>query len=192
MADSPGDQRPDLTPALEALLETIVVSSPALAGIKASGIVVVALGAHGPAVASIRPLGPFARSVRIGGRRRSIELGLRPGFFLAGDGPQRLATLCHELLHLDPGNDGALLDSNRHHARSQRSLDQQARRLAEDLIAAGPPTLALCLAHHGEVRLRAWRRRPCDTTPRSAFTDDDVFSAIVAMHTASDRRGGWW
>jgi hypothetical protein len=192
MADPAVDARPDLTPALEALVALMIASTPALAGLKAERILVVALGAHGPAVASIRPFAGAARSVKIDGHRRTIELGLRPAFFLDGDGPRRLATLCHELLHLDPARDGALLEENRHATRSQRSLDKQARTMAEHLIASAPPLAALCLAHHGEVRLRAWRRRPCDTTPRAAFVDGDVFSSIVMMHTAADRRGGWW
>jgi len=192
MAEARLDCRPDLTPALEALVGLVVKSTPALAGLKAEQIVVVALGAHGPAVASIRPFTGAARSVKIDGQRRTIELGLRPAFFLDGDGPRRLATLCHELLHLDPAHDGALLEGNRHATRSPRSLDKQARAIAEHVIATAPPLAVLCLAHHGEVRLRAWRRRPCDTTARSAFTDADVFSSTVTMHTPADRRGGWW
>ena len=192
MADPAVDARPDLTPALEALVALMVTTTPALAGLKAERILIVALGAHGPAVASVRAFAGTARSVKIGGHRRTIELGLRPTFFLDGDGPRRLGTLCHELLHLDPAHDGALLEGNRHASRTQRSLDKQARGMAEHIIASAPPLAALCLAHHGEVRLRAWRRRPCDTTPRGSFVDGDVYSSILMMHTAADRRGGWW
>lgn len=191
MAD-PLDPRPSLTPVLEGLLARTIAATPSFSGLIASDILVVGLAAHGAAVASIRPLRGQAASVVVGAARRRIELGLRPGFFLAGDGPSRLATLCHELLHLDPQRPGALLDDNRHTRRSQRSLDTEAARIATAAIAALPPTALLCLAHEGEVRLRMWRRRPCDDTARSRFTDADVFDGIVAMHTPADRRGGWW
>jgi hypothetical protein len=188
----PHDPRPALTPALEGLLAHIIDVTPAYAGLVATDILVVGLAAHGAAVASIRPLRGQAATVVVAGHRRRIELGLRPGFFLGGDAPARLATLCHELLHLDPQRPGALLDDNRHARRSQRSVDAEAARIATAVIAALPPTRLLCLAHDGEVRLRMWRRRPIDDTARSRFTDADVFDGIVAMRTPPDRRGGWW
>lgn len=191
MADAV-DPRPALTPAIEGLLARLITASPAFSGLIATDILVVGLAAHGGAVASIRSLVGQARSVVIAGSRRRIELGLRPGFFLDGDAPTRLATLCHELLHLDPQRAGTLLDDNRHTRRSQRSVDAEAARIATAAIAALPPTQLLCLAHDGEVRLRMWRRRPIDDTARSRFTDADVFDGVVAMHTPADRRGGWW
>lgn len=188
----PLDPRPTLTSALEGLLLRLITVSPAFAGLVASDVLVVGLAAHGAAVASIRPLRGQAASVVIGGHRRRVELGLRPGFFLEGDAPTRLATLCHELLHLDPRRAGALLDDNRHARRSQRSVDAEAAGIARAAMNALPPAQLLCLAHEGEVRLRMWRRRPIDETARSRFTDADVFDGIVAMHTPADRRGSWW
>src|SRR5262245_14618779 len=102
------DARPLLTPALEALVLDVVSRVPQFAGIAATDAVVVALGAHAHAAASVRALDGLARSVTIDGRRRRIELGLRPPFFLDGDAPRRLATLVHELLHLDPAGPGRL------------------------------------------------------------------------------------
>jgi hypothetical protein len=186
------DPRPTLTPALEGLLARLIAVSPTYHGLVVTDLLVVGLAAHGTAVASIRPLRGQAHSVVVDGHRRRIELGLRPAFFLDGDAPTRLATLCHELLHLDPHRPGDLLDDNRHARRSQRSVDAEAARIARAAIAALPPAQLLCLAHHGEVRLRMWRRRPVDETARSRFTDADVFDGVIAMHTPADRRGSWW
>jgi hypothetical protein len=186
------DPRPALTPALEELLGRLIAVTPQFSGLVATDILIVGLAAHGAAVASVRPLVGQARSVIIEGNRRRVELGLRPGFFLDGDAPSRLATLCHELLHLDPQRPGMLLDDNRHRHRSQRSVDAEAARIATAAVAALPPTQVLCLAHDGEVRLRMWRRRPIDDTARSRFTDADVFDGLVTLRTPADRRGGWW
>lgn len=188
----PVDLRPALTPALEALLRAVINVTPAFQGLVATDILIVALAAHGTAVASIRPLHGQASSVVVDGHRRRVELGLRPAFFLDGDAPRRLGTLCHELLHLDPRRRGALLDDNRHVHRSQREVDRAAAALATAAVQVLPPAQLLCLAHDGEVRLRAWRRRPCDETARSRFTDKDTYDAIVHVVTPADRRGGWW
>lgn len=186
------DPRPELTPALESLLEELVRLTPSFRGLSVDAIVVVGLSAHGASVASVRTLAEHAASVVIGGRRRAIELGLRPGFFLDGDAPSRLATLCHELLHLDPVRPHVLREANRHARRSQSSLDVEAADVATAAIAQLPPSSLLCLAHDGEVRLRCWRHRPVSETRDRAFTDADVFDGLVRMHTPADRRGGWW
>jgi hypothetical protein len=186
------DPRPALTPALEALLGQLIDATPAFAGLVATDLLVVGLAAHGAAVASVRSLRGQARGVVVDGRRRRVELGLRPDFFLGGDAPRRLGTLCHELLHLDPRRPGHLLDENRYARKSQRALDREAAAIAAAALGGLPPTAFLCLAHDGEVRLRQWRRRPCDETAGSTFGDRDVFDGVVRMHTPPDRRGGWW
>jgi hypothetical protein len=186
------DSRPALTPALEALLAQLIEVTPTFRGLSVDAIVVVGLAAHGVSVASVRPLSGEAARVVVDGKDRSVELGLRPGFFLDGDAPSRLATLCHELLHLDPTWPHALRDENRHARRSQTSLDAEAADLATAAIAQLPPSSLLCLAHDGEVRLRCWRHRPVTETRGRAFTNADVFDGIVRMHTPTDRRGGWW
>lgn len=186
------DPRPALTPALEALLELVIGVTPAFTGLVFHDLLVVGLAAHGTAVASVRSLRGQARTVVVGGQRRRIELGLRPDFFLRGDAPRRLGTLCHELLHLDPARPGHLLDDNRHAHRSQRDVDRQAGGIAAAALKALPPTSLLCLAHEGEVRLRMWRRRPCDETAGSVFGDRDVFDGVVHLRTPPDRRGSWW
>jgi hypothetical protein len=186
------DPRPDWTAALERLLVAVAGALPPLAGLDAGDILVVGLAAHGTGVASVRELRGQCRHVVIEGRRRVIELGLRPPFLLDGDAPTRLATLVHELLHLDPRRSGRLLDDNRHARRSHASLEREARDHARRLLDTLEPALLLCLAHDGEVLLRHWRHRPAETTKRRAFTDDDVFRGPVLVQTPADRRGGWW
>lgn len=186
------EPRPDLTPAIEAMLSSFIAVTPKLAGLFADQIVVVALGAHGTAVASVRELAGQASSVTIGGRRRRIELGLRPGFFLDGDNARRAATLMHELLHLDPAHPGRLLPEYRHATRSHTAHEREAQALTRCALQTLPATATLALAHDGEVRLRAWRHRPTETTVRRRFTDDDVYEQIVRVFTPADRRGGWW
>jgi len=186
------DPRPDWTPALERLLGAIATHTPALAALDVEDILVVGLAAHGTAAVSVRELRGQSRQVVVDGRRRVIELGLRPPFLLDADAPARLATLVHELLHLDPGHPGRLLDDNRHVRRSHASLEREARAAAKTLLGVLDPALVLCLAHDGEVLLRQWRHRPADTTAGRAFGDDDVFRGPVVVRTPADRRGGWW
>jgi hypothetical protein len=186
------DPRPDWTPALERLLGAVVDNVPSLAGLDPGDVVVVGLSAHGTGAASVRELRDVAGRVIVDGRRRRIELGLRPPFLLDADAPRRLATLVHELLHLDPARPGRLLDDNRHARRSHASLEREARDHARRLLDVLDPALLLSLAHDGEVLLRQWRHRPAETTKRRAFGDDDVFVGPVVVRTPADRRGGWW
>lgn len=186
------DARPDLTPAVERLLEDITQRLAELEALRAAELLVVGLAAHGTVVASVRSLDTVSQSVRVEGQRRRIELGLRPGFFLAGDAPRRLVTLIHELLHLDPHHSGRLLESKRHRVRSHAAHEAEARALARAYLTSADPVRLLCLAHDGEVLLRQWRIRPCDDTTRRRFTDRDVFHGPVRMHTPPSARGGWW
>ena len=183
------DGRPDLTAALERLLAAMVERSPALHRVDASVVVVVAVSAHGLAAASVRELGPCARSVVVCGLKRHIELALRPPFFLGGDAPARLATLAHELLHLDGET---LRAENKHDKKGHAALEKEARAVAAALLPVLDARAVLCLAHHGEVLLRAWKHRPTETTKRRAFDDDDVYAQPLLQVTPADRRGGWW
>jgi hypothetical protein len=186
------DTRPVWTPALENLIARVIAAVPSLAGLEGEDILVVGLAAHGTGAASVRELRGTAARVIIDGRRRRLELGLRPPFLLDGDAPRRLTTLVHELLHLDPRRRGRLLESNRHANRPHESLERQARAEARRLLNVLEPTLMLCLAHEGEVLLRQWRHRPCETTPRRVYGDDDVFNGPVLVRTPPGLRGGWW
>lgn len=183
------DARPVLTPALESLLAALVTLDD-LAGLRAADLLVVALGAHGHVAASVRSLD--GASVTVARKRRRIELGLRPPFFLEGDAPRRLATLIHELLHLDPAKPGALLAERRHARRSHELHERHARALAKLWLDDNDPLLLLCLAHHGEVLMRTWRHRPVEGVRTTRFTDADVMEAPLVMATAKAARGSWW
>jgi hypothetical protein len=189
---SSSDPRPSLTPALERLLRAMVTLSPQLGGdesIDVDTIVVVALAAHGESAASVRDLRGCAKSVVVGGKTKTLELGLRPPFFFDGDAPSRLCTLCHELLHVDGDR---LREANRHRNKPHEELEREARAIARDLLDVLDPKDVLCLAHDGEVLLRAWRHRPTEQTSARAFSDVDVFAQPVRLTTPADRRGGWW
>ncbi len=181
------DARPDLTLALERLLRSMAQHHDF--GVDVSRVVVVALAAHGEAAASVKALTACSKRVVVDGGARTIELGLRPPFFRHGDAPSRLATLAHELLHLE--GDG-LREENRHKTRSHESLDEEARGVAKVLIEVVDAHDVLCLAHDGEVLLRAWTHRPTEQTKQRVFDDADVHAQVVRMITPADRRGGWW
>jgi hypothetical protein len=140
----------------------------------------------------MRSLDDVARSVRVAGARRHAELGLRPPFFHEGDAPRRLATLVHELLHLDREIPGRLRDDNRHSRRSHADLEKEARSLARAYLADAAPRHLLCLAHDGEVLLRTWLHRPVDSTIGQRFGDADLFEQPMRICTARRARGGWW
>ncbi len=183
------DARPSLTPALDALLAALV-NIDDLAGLRASDILLVALGAHGHVAASVRSLD--TATVTVARKRRRIELGLRPPFFLEGDAPRRLATLLHELLHLDPKAPGKLLEHRRHAQRSHAQHEKHARALATRWLEDNDPLPLLCLAHHGEVLMRTWRHRPIEGARTTRFSDADVMDAPLAMATPKGARGSWW
>lgn len=183
------DARPVLTPALDALVATLVLLDD-LAGVRAPDVLIVALGAHGHVAASVRSLD--GARVTVARQRRRVELGLRPPFFLEGDAPRRLATLVHELLHLDPAKPGALLAERRHAKRPHAAHERHARALAKKWLDDNDPLPLLCLAHHGEVLMRMWRHRPIEGMRTTRFTDADVYQAPIAMSTPKDARGSWW
>jgi len=199
------DPRPHITPALEALIDDVIERSPELSGLKSTDILIVGLSAHGTAIASVRSLIGQAKSIVVEKKKRVIELGLRPGFFLNGDAPQRLTTLVHELLHLDAERPGRLLEDRRHANRTHAAHEKEARAIAARYLKLPPPGArappspetgeglrVLCLAHEGEVLLRQWSCRPAESTRTRKFTDKDVFEGPVQMQTRAGARGGWW
>lgn len=186
------DPRPRLTPALERVLLDLCAAIPELTGVEPASMLVVGLAAHGGAAASVRELSRVARGVVVEGHRRTIELGLRPPFFLEGDASRRLGTLIHELLHIDPADPARLLDDNRHDRKGHAALEKEARALGARYLERADPAGLLCLAHQGEVLLRQWKHRPFETTRGKRFGDDDVFEGPVVMQTPAGMRGGWW
>ncbi len=184
--------RPSLTPHVDALLQALVEDLDDLRGLDTASIVVVAMSAHGTAAASVRSLAGSAKSVVIEGRRRKLELALRPPFFLNGDATRRLATLVHELLHLDPAAPGQLLEDRRHAVRSHAAHEKHAQSLAKRFLAQGDVALLSPFAHDGDATLRAWKHRPVTETKARAFTDRDVFEQPLIVRTAPGLRSVWW
>lgn len=189
---SAADFRPTLDAPLARLLADLTRKLPELAGIDAQAILPVAVSAHGTAAASVRSVSGCARSVRVSGHARHWELALRPPFFLHGDPTRRLATLVHELLHLDPKRPGALLAHRRHKVRSHQEHEAQARELARSWLAEADVELLGPLGHHGEALMRQWRYRPTEDTKDRAFTGRDLFVGPVVMRTPRRSRSVWW
>ncbi len=76
---APADNRPVLTPALERIIDVCVSTLPSLAGLRADDILVVALGAHGDAVASVRSFDGSAAASSWASVRVSFSRVTRPG-----------------------------------------------------------------------------------------------------------------
>ena len=188
----PQDPRPSLDAALDRLLRSLCQRCTALHALDARRVLCVGASAWGGAAASVRGLGDCARSVTVGGVVKHWELALRPAFFLGGTPTARLATLAHELLHLDPQNPGLLLEERRHRNRTHAAHEAQAREVASQWLAHGDPSLLDPLAHHGEVLLRHWRVRPILETSQRRFTGRDLYHQPVIMRTAKAHRSVWW
>jgi hypothetical protein len=186
------DPRPALDRPLSRLLAALCRDLEGLGALDPSQVLPVAVSAHGAAAASVRSLDDVAASVKVDGKRRRWELALRPPFFLAGDPTRRLATLVHELLHLDPTRPGQLLADRRHRVRSHEDHEQQARALAREWLSVGELTLLSCLGHHGEVLMRQWKRRPVVSTAGQRFGGRDLFVGPVRLQTPARYRSVWW
>lgn len=186
------DPRPALDRALHHLLEDLCARLPALQGIVGEDILVVAVSAHGRAAASIRSLRDVARGVSVGGRPCLVELALRPPFFLDADPARRVATLVHELLHLDPRAPGHLLEAHRHRLRPHAEHEAEAQHLAEQWLHQAELSLLAPLGHDGEVLMPQWRTRPVPETAGLYFSERDLFLGPVLMQTPADHRTVWW
>jgi hypothetical protein len=191
MAMAMVEPRPALGPALDRLIAALC-TMPALQPRRSSTIVVVALGAHGTSVASVRVLAPYAQSVIINRQRRHIELGLRPAFFMRATPGQRLTTLCHELLHISD-DCSSLRADHRHDQMPHAVMEREAHAVAVAMLATTDGAQhARCLAHHGEVMMPTWLHRPIDGTSTRKFGNKDIMETPVAMVTAAGVRSGWW
>lgn len=187
----PRDPRPVLVEPLERLLAVIIADTPELSGLDATGILLVAQGAHGRAAASVRSLVADAHRVEIGGHLRKAEVALRPPFFRDGDATARLTTLLHELLHLDPAAPGALLDENRHEHRAHAEHEEQARAIAARWLERADLELIAPLGHDGEVLMRTWKHRPVPGADQQSYGDVDVFLTPILIRTPAPRRTTW-
>lgn len=186
------DPRPVFDRPLARLLSAVCRDIDAFEGLDTTSILPVAMSAHAAAAASVRSLSDVAASVKVDGKARCWELALRPPFFLTGDPTRRLATLVHELLHLDPKVNGRLLPERRHRVRSHEAHEKQARTLTRQWLQVGDLTLLGCLGHHGEILIRQWRRRPVPGTEKQRFTGRDLFVAPIMMKTTTRFRSVWW
>lgn len=186
------DPRPALDEAINLLLDDLCARLPALQGIVSQDILVVAVSAHGRAAASIRSLREVAQGVSVGGRQRLVELALRPPFFLDADPTRRVATLLHELLHLDPHIPGHLLEARRHCLRPHEEHEAEAQHLAEQWLEQAELSLLAPLGHDGEVLMPQWRIRPVPETTALHFSERDLFVGPVLMQTPKDHRTVWW
>lgn len=181
--------------ALDALVRSVLGRMPEHAAIDPTGILMVAAGAHGSIAASVRALQESARAVQVAGHRRLWEVALRPRFFLEGDASQRLGTLIHELLHLDPSRPGMLLEEARHPRRSHEAHEELALAIARewlDTTGAAERALLAPLGHHGVVWMRQWKFRPVREEARRDFGDADLFVGPLWMQTPGPLRSVWW
>ncbi|MFZ9886496.1 MAG: hypothetical protein ACO3JL_03245, partial [Myxococcota bacterium] len=105
---------------------------------------------------------------------------------------RRVATLVHELLHLDPKAPGRLLEANRHRLRPHEEHDAEAQELTELWLRQAELPLLAPLGHEGEVLMRQWRVRPVPETATLRFSDKDLFLAPIVMHTPLPCRTVWW
>ncbi len=150
------------------------------------------LSAHGTVAASIRGLTEVAGPVTVRKQTRLVELGLRPPFFVTGDASRRLATLVHELLHLDPARPGQLLDERRHKNRPHADHEAQARAITKMLLHNVSPRLIAPLAHHGPALMAQWLVRPVTGTDQRPFSDRDLGEIAIEVRTPKARRSTWW
>lgn len=181
--------RPHLEPILTTLVAELSASAPGSLGhVDPARLLFVAAAARREARASVRPLavhpGADPRWVKprivVGGMEVAYEIALRPLFFLAADPALRLRTLVHELWHLSLRFDGTLEPSRRH--RSGGRFEGDVERIAARW--QGSPLTRAWLEHRGEVRLRAWLRRPPSRIPsgvplRTDYDQRDLYDAVL-------------
>jgi hypothetical protein len=185
------DSRPLLGPPIDALIAALISSQSELHGLTAGAVLVVALSAHGNASASVRPFLGSARRVVVDGLERHWEMGLRPLFFRRGDPASRLATIVHELLHLDARELG-LRRERRHDQPAGALVQGMAQRIARRFLDEGDLDRVAALGHSGEVLMRQWLRRPTPSTRTRRFSDRDLFVGPVPMKTSRAARTVWW
>lgn len=195
----PGRTRPDalsrppaqplqLAPLLDRLCWQLIERLPALHGLDAHKILIVAGQARGTARASIRSLTAIDQplSVRVAGQRKLFELCLRPLWFRQSTPDRRLESLVHELWHIDPGAPDRLAGSRQHAAISRSQVAAAVSRLSHDAAALLDPATLAGLAFDGLVLLPAWLTRPLLTgepQQRRRFGDRDLYLQQLAMIT---------
>ena len=178
-------ERPNATLLCRRVVADMVRTLPELSHIRASRILFVAGEARRGSRATIRPMGGKGRPrVSLKGRRALYCITLRPKFFRASTPEQRVATLLHELLHINPRFDGTLDPERRHSRMRDGRFEALLRPLLRRYLTDGDAALLGGLGHHGEVVARQWLERP---TPRSnarqTYTEKHLFFGPVMMVT---------
>jgi hypothetical protein len=186
------DPRPDLGPALHALLDHAVKKVPAFRHVDAGALLCVAGAALKHSRATIRGfVDGDSPVITVRARRVRYEITLRPLFFLQANGLGRLCTLFHELFHISRQADGTL-DESRRHGRPGGDFDAQVEQLARRYAQRAPLELIAPLGHEGEVLLQQWRVRPGSGPGARVFTEKHLFLGPVVMHTPKGQRTSWW
>jgi predicted metallopeptidase len=157
---------------------------PEMSHLKASRILFVAGEARRASRATVKPLGgKGGHRVVLQGRRVLYLVTLRPKFFRSSTPEQRVATLLHELLHINPRFDGTLAAERRHDRLPGEAFDELLDPLLRRYLAAGDPALLAALGYDGEVLARQWLERPTGPAGRRKYTEADLFLGPVVMVT---------
>ena len=187
------DLRPRLAPALETLIANICAQTDSLKHVDARRILVVSGQARGYARASIRGLNGVV--VRVDGRRRHYELGLRPLWYRQSSLERRLESLVHELWHIAVEGHGQLDPDHRHLAASKKQDAREIKALLRHALKVLPARSLAALGHHGEVLMPTWLQRPVLVEARRSkknYSDRDLFWQPVMMLTPASGRSVWW
>lgn len=192
--------RPDLAQAIRALFDFCARTQPELKHLEPKRILVVAGEARRASHATVTPLafsggrrtdglGRIKPFVKVKGRRMLYCITLRPLFFRGSSPRERVATLLHELLHIDEAFDGTLAPKRRHgalHGDFAKVFKPLERRVWKAL----PTELLEPFSYDGEVKVPQWLERPSAWTPvgigtqRPRYGDEHLFEGVVRLKTS--------
>ena len=176
--------RPNATLLCSRLALDFARKLPEFAHVRAGRILFVAGEARRGSRASIRALGAKGiPEVLLHGRRALYSITLRPRFFRSSTPEERVATLLHELLHIDARFDGTLSEERRHKHLSKARFEALLRPLVRRYLAEGDAALLAALAHDGEVLARQWLERPTVRGGRKCYTEKQLFLGPIRMIT---------
>jgi predicted metallopeptidase len=193
--DAPKDRmgRPIVDPVYGALIRAIAGAGVGLDYLAAERILVISGPARRESSASIRPLTYGARGeagwikprIRVGGAAMLYEIALRPKFFGAKSGVERLSVFLHELWHVSARFDGTLAEDRRHAGLRSGQIEDEVGALVDRIRDTAAGALARELFdYEGELRLRAWLTRPPSREPKNTrarldYDERDLYSSII-------------
>ena len=176
--------RPNVTLLCSKLAQDFARKLPELTHVRAARILFVAGEARRGSRATIRPLGAKGFPEVLLRRRRALyAITLRPRFFRSSSPEERVATLLHELLHIDPRFDGTLSEERRHKHLTRARFEALLRPLVRRYLAEGDAALLAALAHDGEVLARQWLERPTSRGGRKRYSERQLFLGPLRMIT---------